>query len=58
MKETRESAGIIRGAPVLAIAALGTSAGAVLVRLAESPAAVTAFWRLAFSVVLLLPVLW
>ena len=58
MKETRESAGIIRAAPVLAIAALGTSAGAVLVRLAESPAAVTAFWRLAFSVVFLLPVLW
>ena len=49
--------GGIRAAPVLAIAALGTSSGAVLVRLADSPAAVTAFWRLAFSVMALIPVL-
>ena len=30
---------------------------AALVRLAESPAAVTAFWRLAFSVACLVPIL-
>jgi drug/metabolite transporter (DMT)-like permease len=48
---------VLRAAPVLAIAALGTSSGAVLVRLAESPAAVTAFWRLAISVACLVPVL-
>lgn len=46
---------LLRAAPVLAIAALGTSSGAVLVRLAESPAPVTAFWRLAFSVLALAP---
>ena len=57
MSESAGSSGILRAAPVLAVAALGTSAGAVLVRLAESPAAVTAFWRLAFSVAFLLPVL-
>ncbi len=49
--------GLVRAAPVLALAALGTSSGAVLVRLAEAPAAVTAFWRLALSVLLLLPAL-
>jgi len=49
--------GVLRAAPVLAIAALGASSGAVLVRLAESPAAVTAFWRLAFSVACLVPIL-
>jgi drug/metabolite transporter (DMT)-like permease len=42
---------------VLALAVLGTSSGAVLVRLAESPAPVTAFWRLAFSVIVLTPFL-
>ena len=47
----------LRAAPVLAIAALGTSSGAVLVRLAESPAPVTAFWRLALSVLALTPML-
>ena len=57
MRESPGSGGILHAAPVLAIAALGTSAGAVLVRLADSPAAVTAFWRLAFSVAFLLPVL-
>jgi drug/metabolite transporter (DMT)-like permease len=49
--------GGIRAAPVLVIAALGTSSGAVLVRLADSPAAVTAFWRLAISVTVLIPAL-
>jgi drug/metabolite transporter (DMT)-like permease len=55
--ETPGSGGVVRAAPVLAIAALATSSGAVLVRLADSPAAVTAFWRLAFSVALLFPIL-
>jgi len=50
-----ERGGLVRAAPVLALAALGTSSGAVLVRLAEAPASVTAFWRLALSVLLLLP---
>lgn len=57
MKETPGRGGILRAAPVLVLAALGSSSGAVLVRLAESPAAVTAFWRLAFSVACLVPVL-
>ncbi len=49
--------GALRAAPVLVLAVLGTSSGAVLVRLAESPAPVTAFWRLAFSVLALAPFL-
>ena len=57
MKEAPGRGGILRAAPVLVLAALGSSSGAVLVRLAESPAAVTAFWRLAFSVACLVPVL-
>lgn len=57
MMKAPGSGGVARAAPVLAIAALATSSGAVLVRLAESPAAVTAFWRLALSVGLLLPIL-
>lgn len=57
MRGATERSGLVRAAPVLALAALGTSSGAVLVRLAEAPAPVTAFWRLALSVVLLLPVL-
>ena len=57
MKEAPGRGGILRVAPVLVLAALGSSSGAVLVRLAESPAAVTAFWRLAFSVACLVPVL-
>lgn len=55
MIEPREGSGVLRAAPVLAVAALGISSGAVLVRLAESPAAVTAFWRLAISAGLLAP---
>lgn len=43
---------LLRVAPVLLVASLGASSGAVLVRLAEAPATVTAFWRLAFSVIL------
>ncbi len=57
MMKAPGSGGVARAAPVLAIAALATSSGAVLVRLAESPAAVTAFWRLALSVGILLPIL-
>ena len=57
MRKAPERSGILRAAPVLVLAALGSSSGAVLVRLAESPAAVTAFWRLAFSVACLVPVL-
>jgi drug/metabolite transporter (DMT)-like permease len=57
MKEAPGRGGILRAAPVLVLAALGSSSGAVLVRLAESPASVTAFWRLAFSVACLVPVL-
>lgn len=55
MSAVSERGGLVRAAPVLALAALGTSSGAVLVRLAEAPASVTAFWRLALSVLLLLP---
>jgi len=57
MTDAPARAGLLRAAPVLAIAALGTSSGAVLVRLADSPAAVTAFWRLALSVAVLFPIL-
>ncbi|MFO7587527.1 MAG: DMT family transporter [Gemmatimonadota bacterium] len=57
MRAAAERSGLVRAAPVLALAALGTSSGAVLVRLADAPAAVTAFWRLALSVALLLPAL-
>ncbi|MDT8435229.1 MAG: DMT family transporter [Gemmatimonadota bacterium] len=46
-----------RAAPVLLLASLGTSSGAVLVRLAAAPAPVTAFWRLGLAIVALLPVL-
>ncbi len=55
MTKPRERGGVLRVAPVLVVAALGISSGAVLVRLAESPAAVTAFWRLAISAGLLAP---
>jgi drug/metabolite transporter (DMT)-like permease len=57
MTEQEARGGVLRAAPVLAIAALSTSSGAVLVRLADSPAAVTAFWRLGLSVAVLIPVL-
>jgi drug/metabolite transporter (DMT)-like permease len=42
---------------MLALAALGTSSGAVLVRLAAVPPPAAAFWRLAFSVLALTPLL-
>ena len=57
MNGSDNRSGVLRAAPVLVLAVLGTSSGAVLVRLAESPAAVTAFWRLAFSVLALAPFL-
>ncbi len=57
MTRQAERAGLARAAPALVLAALGTSSGAVLVRLAAAPAPVTAFWRLALSVAALLPAL-
>jgi len=52
------SAGHVWVVPVLALALAGVSWAAVLVRLAGAPASVTAFWRLTFSVVLVVPFLW
>ena len=52
-----EKAGVIRAAPALALGWFGVSWGAVLVRLADAPASAIAFWRLAFSTLLLLPLL-
>lgn len=50
--------GVRRAAPALALGLFGISWAAVLVRLAAAPAPSVAFWRLVFSVVLLLPPLW
>ncbi len=47
-----------RAAPALALGLFGISWAAVLVRLAAAPAPSVAFWRLVFSVALLLPPLW
>ena len=49
--------GVRRALPALALGLFGVSWSAVLVRLAEAPAATVAFWRLAISVGLLLPLL-
>lgn len=43
--------------PVLAIAVLGVSSGAVLVRLAEAPASAIAVWRPGFSLLFCIPML-
>lgn len=54
---TARETGIRRALPALALGLFGVSWSAVLVRLADAPAATVAFWRLAISVVLLLPFL-
>lgn len=50
-----EREGLLRAAPVLAVALFGVSWSAVLVRLAAAPAASVAFWRLVLSVAVVLP---
>lgn len=50
-------AGLRRAAPALALGLFGVSWSAVLVRLADAPAASVAFWRLVISVALVAPVL-
>lgn len=50
-------AGLRRAAPALALGLFGVSWSAVLVRLAEAPAPSVAFWRLVFSVAILVPFL-
>lgn len=47
--------GLLRAAPVLAVALFGVSWSAVLVRLAAAPATSVAFWRLLLSVLVILP---
>lgn len=51
------SAGVRRALPALALGLFGVSWSAVLVRLADAPAASVVFWRLLISVLLVLPVL-
>lgn len=46
-----------RALPFLALGLFGVSWSAVLVRVADAPAATIAFWRLVFTVAMLLPVL-
>lgn len=50
-----EASGLARAAPLLALGLFGVSWSAVLVRLTPAPATAIAFWRLAFSVLLLAP---
>lgn len=50
-----EREGVLRAAPVLALALFGVSWSAVLVRLAAAPAESVAFWRLLLSVLVVLP---
>ena len=52
-----ERSGLRRAAPALALGVFGVSWAAVLVRLADAPAPSIAFWRLVFSVAVLLPLL-
>lgn len=51
------SSGLRRALPFLALGLFGVSWSAVLVRVADAPAPTVAFWRLLFTVVMLLPVL-
>lgn len=53
----RAGDGLRRAAPALALGLFGVSWAATLVRLAEAPAVSVAFWRLVFSVLLLVPLL-
>ena len=54
---TGSATGVRRALPALALGLFGVSWSAVLVRLADAPAATVAFWRLTISVALLLPFL-
>lgn len=51
------TSGLRRALPVLALGLFGVSWSAVLVRLADAPAATVAFWRLVISVALIVPAL-
>lgn len=53
---SRSAEDVLRAAPVLALALLGVSFAAVLVRLADAPATIVAFWRLVLTVGLVLPI--
>lgn len=47
-----------RAAPILALAVLALSSAAILIRLSDAPALSTAFYRVAFSALLLAPLAW